>query len=553
MYTKVFKWMIVPALFVAMSGYAQDTTKKIVDEEVVTPNNWHLLDRDQSGFYGISLDKAYQFLKGRKSNQVIVAVIDSGVDTLQEDLKPVLWHNPGEIPNNGIDDDGNGYVDDYYGWNFLGNKDGTNVKKDSDEASRVYWSLKSKYPADPDTTALSGKAKEEAIMYLKAKKAVLGDADNIELLVIKRILPMLKTGDSIIAKDLGKEEYSGNDLKTYVPSSRPADYTRSLLLNIMELNNNNYDITNKDIINDMDRQIDKEKNAHTPPPNYRNDIVGDNYNDINDRFYGNSDVMTGSPSHGTHVSGIIGAMRNNGLGMDGIADNVKIMMIRAVPEGDEHDKDIANSIRYAVDNGARIISMSFGKGFSPQKKWVDDAIKYAASKDVLLIHAAGNDSKDIDIEDNFPNKIFQDGTGEAKNFITVGASGDPTNGGFTASFSNYGKKQVDVFAPGVNIYSTLPGGNVYGKMSGTSMAAPVVSGIAALLLQYFPDLSAEQLKYVIMNSVTPIRDKMILPGTQTSGPEMVTLSDISKSGGEVNAYNAVVLASKLKGERKVKK
>ena len=254
--------------------------------------------------------------------------------------------------------------------------------------------------------------------------------------------------------------------------------------------------------------------------------------------------MSGTPTHGTHCSGIIAAVRNNGIGMDGIADNVRIMMVRAVPDGDEHDKDIANAIRYAVDNGAEVISMSFGKGFSPQKTWVDDAVKYAQSKDVLLVHAAGNDAKDIDSVQNFPNPYYLDKSGVAKNFITVGASGDPTNGGFTASFSNYGKKSVDVFAPGVDIYSTLPD-NKFGKFSGTSMATPVVAGVAALILEYFPDLTAEQVKYVILNSVAPITEKVKLPGTDS----LVNLSDISVSGGEVNAYNAVKLAATLKGER----
>ncbi|HVZ95698.1 MAG TPA: S8 family serine peptidase, partial [Chitinophagaceae bacterium] len=315
---------------------------------------------------------------------------------------------------------------------------------------------------------------------------------------------------------------------------------------------------------DLKGQIRKGEASATPPENYRDEIVKDNEDDINDRYYGNNDVMAGTPSHGTHCSGIIAAVRNNGIGMNGIADNVRIMMVRAVPDGDEHDKDIANAIRYATDNGAQIISMSFGKDFSPEKSWVDDAVKYAESKGVLLVHAAGNDHKDLDTSYNFPNPTFADGSGKANDFITVGASGDSTNGGFTASFSNYGKKEVDVFAPGVNIYSTLPGGNKYGTYSGTSMACPVVAGVAALLLEYYPDLSAEQLKYVIMKSATPVTQKVILPGTQpspadednsdsTKAPDMVSLSDISVSGGEVNAFNAVKLAATLKGDRYNKK
>lgn len=514
----------------------------------VAPDNWHLLDKATTGYYGISLQKAYDLLKGKKSKTVIVGVIDSGVDTLQEDLKPVLWHNPGEIPNNGIDDDKNGYVDDYYGWNFIGGKDGRNVKQDTYEAARVYWKLKNKYGETiPDTANLKGEEKYEAVMFLKAKAAVMDGVNPMELTIMKKILPILETGDSIIAHDLGKKEFDGKDLKDYnsdIPEARSAV---AIYKNVQRMNNNE-DITNVQILEDLRGELRKAASADTPPEDFRGEIVKDNYDDFNDRFYGNHDVMTGTPTHGTHVSGIIGAARDNGKGMDGIANNVKIMMVRAVPDGDEHDKDIANAIIYAVDNGAKVISMSFGKSFSPQKKWVDDAVKYAAKNDVLLIHAAGNDSKDVDTNDNFPGPQFLDGSGTAKNWITVGASGDATNGGFTASFSNYGKKTVDVFAPGVNIYSTLPGGNVYGKLSGTSMAAPVVAGLAAMLLEYFPDLSAEQLKYVIEKSVTPITEKVILPGTN----DMVSLSDISITGGEINAYNAVKLAMTIKGDRKKK-
>jgi len=215
----------------------------------------------------------------------------------------------------------------------------------------------------------------------------------------------------------------------------------------------------------------------------------------------------------------------------------------------EHDKDIANAIRYAVDNGAQVISMSFGKDFSPQKQWVDDAFRYAESKNVLLVHAAGNDAKDVDTADNFPNPVFIDGKGRANNVITVGASGDPKSGGLTASFSNYGKKEVDVFSPGVQIYSTLPGGNKYGNLQGTSMACPLVAGIAALTLEYFPTLSAKQLKYVIEKSAVAPSQKVNKPGTD----EQVSLSDISKTGGIVNAYEAVKLAATLKGDLKVQK
>ena len=399
-----------------------------------------------------------------------------------------------------------------------------------------------------NTTQLNAADKLEYTTFLRAKQNVVDDIDPAEMLMMQRLLPVLKRGDSIIIKSLGKATYDGNDLKTYTPFAPDAKVATSIILNMCEMNNS-FDITNADIIAFFDGKVRKGKAAQEPPQNFRNDIVKDNYDDINDRYYGNADVMAGTPSHGTHCSGIIGAVRDNSIGMKGVADNVRIMMVRAVPDGDEHDKDIANAIRYAVDNGARVISMSFGKSFSPQKPWVDEAVKYAASKDVLLVHAAGNDAKNVDSAFNFPTPVYLNSPGRAKNYITVGANGDFTNGGFTASFSNYGKKEVDVFAPGVGIYSTLPGGDKYGSMSGTSMAAPVVAGLGALLLQYFPDLSAEQIKFVIEKSVSPITEKVTLPGSD----ELVSLSEISKTGGEINAYAAVKLAASLKGERDLEK
>jgi subtilisin family serine protease len=306
--------------------------------------------------------------------------------------------------------------------------------------------------------------------------------------------------------------------------------------------NSGQDLNNNQLMEELEGEIRKGQTANQVPPTYRKDIVKDDETNIKDKKYGNNDIMAETPFHGTHCSGIIGAARGNNLGVEGIADNVSIMMVRAVPDGDEHDKDIANAIYYAVNNGAKIISMSFGKDFSPQKKWVDDAFKYAEKKGVLLVHAAGNDSKNIDIEDNFPTPIFEDGSGKAANVITVGASGDLKNGGLTASFSNFGKSEVDVFAPGVSIYSTIPGGNTYGNASGTSMACPVVAGIAALVLEYFPTLNAKQLKYVIEKSAIVTDDMVKIPGTS----DKVKLSEISKTGGFANAFEALKLAETIK-------
>jgi subtilisin family serine protease len=314
-------------------------------------------------------------------------------------------------------------------------------------------------------------------------------------------------------------------------------------------NQNNQSFAQPFLLGNTPNYTPKVEALENEPKRYRADVVKDNYDDPKDRFYGNNDVMGTDASHGTHVAGIIGAARNNNLGINGVADHVAIMPIRAVPDGDEHDKDIANAIRYAVDNGAWVINMSFGKSFSPEKTWVDDAVKYAASKGVLLVHAAGNDAKNIDVEDNFPSRNFDSDTLQPfPNWITVGASG-ATPKELAAAFSNYGKREVDVFAPGVSIYSTIPGGNTYGMKDGTSMASPVVAGLAALILSYYPELSAEQVISIIKTSSLKVSDKSTLkPGTED---EKVSLYDLSSTGGVVNAYDALNLASTFKGERKL--
>ena len=523
---------------ISMTSFGQTSVKQV-------PNGWHLKDQKTNGYYGISLDKAYQFVKGKKSQTVVVAVIDSGIDTLHEDLKPVLWTNPKEIPGNGVDDDRNGYVDDVHGWNFIGGRDGRNVKKDSYEAARVYHMYKARFENLSDPATLSKEDKETYQTWLRAKMDVTQGVDQTELMFVKRLYPILKSGDSAIAADLKKEEYSGNDLKNYTPTNKDAKETKQIIMSICAMNNNNYDITNKQLLDDIEGQLAKAEAADQAPPNYRGDIVKDNENDINDRFYGNNDIMANTPFHGTHVSGIIAAVRNNGKGVDGIADNVRIMTLRAVPDGDEHDKDIALAIRYAADNGAKIINMSFGKSFSPQKHWVDDAVKYAESKGVLLVHAAGNDAKNLDSGFNYPNPTFVNDGRKANNWLTVGASGDPGNGGLSANFSNYGKSEVDVFAPGVNIYSTIPGGTTYGNASGTSMASPVTAGVAAFLLQYYPTLTPQQLKYVIEKSAVKPAIKSNKPGSEGE----VDFSELSRMGGVINAFEAAKLAAEITKEK----
>ena len=541
------------SLVILFSLFAQTLLAQSAQKD--TPKGWHLLDRTDSGYWGISLDKAYTFLKStnRKSKSVVVAVIDSGIDTTHEDLQSILWKNPKEIPGNLKDDDNNGYVDDIHGWNFIGGKDGRNVEKDSYEAARVYHRFKNELEnIDPTLVKFSAEGYARYEMWKRAKKELTDDSQaGNELVLMKRVYTNLLKSDSILKKALGKDTFLGKDLANYVPIETDQKRAKNALYNLM-LNNDALEASNISFLGEFGSYIEgqetKARAAEQAPIPYRSEIVKDNYDDKNDRFYGNNNLMVSlsASMHGTHVSGIIGASRNNENGMDGIADQVQIMMLRAVPDGDEHDKDIALAIRYAVDNGAQIINMSFGKSYSPEKKWIDEAVAYAASKDVLLVHAAGNDGKNLDTTYNFPTPTFLDSK-RASNWITVGASGDPTTGGLAATFSNYGKNEVDVFAPGVKIYSTVPGGNTYQFLQGTSMASPVVAGVAALLLEYFPTLSAKQLKEIIERSAIAVSDSIRTPGTG----ELTTLNSISRTGGILNAYEAVRLASSYTGERKI--
>jgi cell wall-associated protease len=514
------------------------------------PKGWHLLDYAKDSFYGISLNKAYSFLKAknRPVRPVVVAVLDSGVDTTHEDLKARLWHNPKEIPGNGIDDDGNGYVDDIYGWNFLGGKDGRDVCKAPDERSRIYHRLKTRFDTpDVDTTRLSPIDKEQFVIWKKAAREImLTGEEQTEILYVELTARAIKRHEKILRKEMGREEFTAETVAAFQPQTKAGREAKFGYLTCLKMIGVDPDETNTNTLADLDEYIEGKKTAMESrdhaPVDYRSEIVRDDYFNIADRFYGNNDVMgpMNSARHGTHVSGLIAAQRNNGIGVDGVADNARIMMLRVVPDGDEYDKDVALAIRYAVDNGARVINMSFGKSFSPEKRWVDSAVRYAEQHDVLIVHASGNESNNLDEKENYPNPWLKPWNSQASNFITVGASGDPKiNGSITADFSNYGKQNVDVFAPGVKMYSTLPGGNVYGNLKGTSMAAPVVSGLAALIRGAYPDLSATQVKKIIEESVLkpePVTT-CTKPGTKD---EEVPFMILSRTGGIINAFNAVM-------------
>lgn len=541
----VMAGVVLMAALTANPTYAQTTA---------IPRNWHLLNYAQDSVYGTGVEKAYnELLKGRKSTPVLVAVIDSGIDTLHEDLKPILWVNPKEIPGNGIDDDKNGYVDDVHGWNFLGGKDGRSVKEDSDEATREYYRYKNLY-GNPDSAL--DKQSREYLYWQKLQGKVVKPSANEAKVTYKTMLKLqesLRKCETLLTGYLKQNDFTAAKLDSIQTADADVMVAKKFMQRIFQ-NTGEENISYSDLKSEFDEYLaDLKRKAEAAesegPSDKRAEIIGDNINDINDKYYGNSDVMGQFGFHGTHVSGIIAAVRGNGVGMDGINDNVRIMMVKAVPDGDERDKDVALAIRYAVDNGARVVNMSFGKGFSPHKDWVDAAVKYAEEKGVLLIHAAGNDGSDNDVVDNFPNPDFADHSPRANNYITVGASSNGRGSSKVASFSNYGKKNVDIFAPGVQIYSTVPGGNKYGSASGTSMAAPVVAGVAALVLAYHPNLTAQQLKYILVKSSTPLPDGTTEVNKPGAGDTKVPFADLSISGGLVNAYEALKLADSIDTEK----
>ena len=500
------------------------TPLKISDLTTAEKNNWGHLDLVTDTIPGMSVDKAYaEIIKNKKGTKTIVAVLDSGIDLDHEDLDGVLWTNTKEKPGNGIDDDGNGYIDDIHGYNFLGESYNEQLEYvrmlrlnigDAATLAKAKTKLDSKY-----NEALQGKEQYESI-YQAVKNA---DAD--------------------VKKYLKKNTYTKQDLATITATDETMQRNIAILNQMFGI---------KDTIPEVLEELNNGIKYYTEQLNYNlnkdfngRESVGDDPYDFTDVDYGNGNPMNrvDDESHGTHVAGIIGAERNNGIGVNGVANNVAIMSIRAVPNGDEYDKDIARGIRYAVDNGARIINGSFGKSFSPNAQWVYDAIKYAADNNVLFVHAAGNDGADLDnpVNANFPNDQVNNGPEIADNVITVGALNPKYGSELVASYSNYGKINVDIFAPGTDIYSTYPN-NDYEYSPGTSMAAPGVAGVAALVMSQYPNLTAAQVKKIILQSGLPIKTKVVL-GKNTG--KSASLDEISTSGKIANAYNALVMASKV--------
>ncbi|MDN3664977.1 S8 family serine peptidase [Algibacter miyuki] len=500
-----------------------NTPLKVSDLTEIEKHNWGHLDLVKDTIPGMSVDKAYaEIIKNKKGKKVIVAVIDSGIDIDHEDLNDVIWTNKKEIPNNGIDDDKNGYIDDIHGWNFLGEAyneqlEFVRILAKGDTSDPVYAKAQAEYDED----------------YQK----YMGYKNNYDQMLLQ-----ISNADAALAKHLNKTDYTKadvNSIKTEDETlSRSVQIAKYFYSNGLEsLSEGKEELSNS--LNQINDRLNYNLNK-----DFKGRINGDDADDMSTKFYGNGNVKPSvkTESHGTHVAGIIAAERNNGKGVNGVANNVEIMSIRAVPNGDEYDKDIALAIRYAVDNGASIINGSFGKYYSPHSDWVRDAIAYAGKNDVLFVNAAGNEGINLDEKDVYPNDAVGVGPEVSDTFITVGALEPKYGSGIVAGFSNYGKINVDVFAPGAKVYSTVPE-NEYDTKGGTSMAAPAVAGVAALIRSYYPKLSAAQVKQVLMDSGLAVKSKVIVGG-ETSNVK--PFGDLVKSSKMVNAYNALIMASKMK-------
>ncbi|KFF19385.1 S8 family peptidase [Flavobacterium hydatis] len=527
-------WVIL-ALAGSATVQAQVSTSKetitaplvIVKKAPLSENDlkrWSHLDLVKDTVPGMSVDKAYaELLKDKKGIKVIVGIVDSGVDIDHEDLQGKIWTNAKEIPGNGIDDDKNGFIDDVHGWNFLGdavneNTEMTRIVKKGDDGSADYKNALEQYNEKYEKAL---KEKQMIDFYLDANKTI---------------------------KDfLKKDKYTLEDLSAITSVDRAVIRSKDVMTQILTNAGPDFEISLEEyreyVYDQLNYNLNKEFDGRK--------IVGDNPEDIKDTRYGNNNVAGPDKEkalHGTHVAGIVAQVRHNNLGGDGVADNVEIMTVRAVPDGDEYDKDIALAIRYAVDNGAKVINGSFGKSFSPHKKWVYDAIKYAAKKDVLIVHAAGNDGYNIDINKNinYPNDSEDNVKEFANNLITIGAINKVYEENVIASFSNFGKLNVDVYAPGEEIYATIPN-NKYKYLQGTSMAAPNAAGVAALIRSYYPKLKASQVKQILMDSGVLLPSMVVLGENPNPDqkPVAVSSTESSKTAKMVNAYNALLMAEKM--------
>ena len=496
--------------------------------------DWHFKDAKADKVPGISYAQALSSVEGKTAKTVIVAVIDGGIDTTHEDLKANLWINPNEIPGNGIDDDNNGYADDIYGWNFIGGPGG-NVEQENMELTRFYRELNK---AEKDGSLNSRSENWEEYISMKEEyESEFSEASEMKT-YFERLDWIYTMSDDLISKHLGTKDYTMAQVRAIKTTNEDLRNAQEFLIVVDKEGLKKSDLY--EAKDHFDKMVDYYLNLDFNP----RVIVGDNPAEINDSLYGNNDVMGGDPSHGTHVAGIIGAVRNNDLGMDGIATDVKLMTIRAVPDGDERDKDVALGIRYAVNNGADVINMSFGKYYSPYSQMVFDAIAYAERNGVIMVHAAGNDASDIDGKPHYPTKSFNENNSENQYWIEVGASSNSAKKQLPANFSNYGDKTVDIFAPGVDIYSCVSGSK-YEAQSGTSMAAPVVTGVVALVLNYYPEMDRAKVKEIVVNAGANYSKKKVLLPTEEGKASKIKFGELSNSGRVINAAEALKLSSEM--------
>ena len=502
---------------------------------------WHLLgastamegSANEWKNQGIALHQAYSLLDStaRSPKKVVVAIIDSGSDVDHEDLKETIWINEDEVVGNMLDDDANGYVDDVFGWNFIGGQDSSHVNYDTYELTRLYVKGLELFSVFDTLTNIPDSLTDEYLQFKDIEEEFEAERSSLESELIQ--IKQLQQNIESILFFLGETSLDSVEVNNYLSDEiEPSMQMQEALGFVALLQDNGI---NEQLIDEYIKQIGVQLEYGYNISFDPRSIVGDDYEDLDNRFYGNSDVKGPDYDHGTHVAGIIAANRDNNIGAIGITQ-VELMIIRAVPNGDERDKDVANAIRYAVDNGADVINMSFGKSYSPELFYVQQAIEYAAQNEVLMVHAAGNDGANIDSVANYPSPIISDGS-SSPYLITVGASGWQGVNELAASFSNYGASTVDLFAPGVDIYSTMPN-QEYELSNGTSMAAPVVSGVFALLMQYFPEYSPLEIKEIIVSSVVKTDEQIMLPG-QSLEAQYVPFDSLSKHGGIVNAYRAV--------------
>ena len=534
------KKVLIAAAFLASFSFAfaQD---KMQNNDLKT---WYHKDFSTTNVYGVNTDNAYKFLesKGLKPRTVVVGVLDSGVEVDHPGLINNMWKNPNEIPNNGIDDDKNGYVDDIYGWNFIGGKT-ADVDADNLEVTRM---VKKYQPIFEGTDSAKNKANqakmpEEYAIYQKSKK--LYDEKGSEAKQYYHYFSGFNNAIPSIVKTLNGKTLTKANLAAIKPASQE-DSRNLQILNSLVQDAGNVGKTPKEVeellrkeiegaLKHYESQATKHYNLDFDP---RAEIVGDNYDNYNEKHYGNNHYEGPDASHGTHVSGIIAGLPHGDEAQYGVAHKVaKIMTVRAVPDGDERDKDVANAIRYAVDNGAKILNMSFGKAVSPGKKHVWDAMKYAEKKGVLLVKAAGNENQNIGENEYFPTNFMKQSDEKpfVSNMIVVGASTNNSQN-LRARFSNYNGKMVDVFAPGQEIYSTVPDAK-YEYLQGTSMASPVVAGAAAVLWAYMPSLTPQQIKEALVKTV----NKSTVNANVDSN---ANFDQISVAGGVIDLYKAAQYA-----------